>query len=141
MPHPQAQALPAYAAANIKQVSDEEFAALLGRPIPDSRRTGPIGENDPLSRLGEAKGALARGLYKVLKKKMDNDPADGMMLYVFHMPLRSIAKTTGGLISENMVKDLLHISNGHGFTGLCRLISHSFSDKKKMKAYRATLEK
>lgn len=138
---PQARALPAYAAANIKQVSDEEFAALLGRPIPDSRRTGPTGENDPLSRLGEAKGALARGLYKVLKKKMDNDPADGMMLYVFHMPLRSIAKTTGGLISENMVKDILDISNGHGFTGLCRLISHSFSDKKKMKAYRATLEK
>ena len=138
---PQAQNLPAYAAADIKQVSDEEFTALLGHPIPESRRTGPIDENDPLSRLGEAKGLLARGLYKVLKKKMDNSPADGMMLYIFHLPLRAIAKTTGGLITRNMVDDILRISNGHGFTGLCRLIGHNFSDKKKIKVYRKNLEK
>ena len=137
---PQAQALPAYASAEIKQVSDEEFAALLGHPIPDSRRTGYIDKNDPLSRLGEAKGLLARGLYRVLKKKMDSSPSDGMMLYVFHMPLRSIAKTTGGLISENMVNDLLDIANGHGFTGFFRLIGHSFSDKKKMRDYRKRIE-
>ena len=138
---PQAQDLPAYAAAQIGQVSDEEFAALLGHSIPDSRRSGLIDINDPLSRLGEARGLLARGLYKVLKKKMDTSPADGMMLYVFHLPLRAIAKTTGGMITNNMVKDLVDICNGHGLTGLCRMIGHNFSDKKKIKAYRNRLEK
>jgi len=39
-----------------------------------------------------------------------------------------------------MVKDFLDISNGHGFTGLLRLIGHNFSDKKKMREYRKKLE-
>ena len=96
--------------------------------------------NDPLSRLGDAKGALARMLYKVLNRKMEQSPADGMMLYVFHLPLRAIAKTTGGMITENMVRDLVGICNGHGFTGILRLLGHNFSDKRKIKTYRKKLE-
>ena len=133
--------LPNYAAAHVTDISDEEFAALLGRPIPDARRSGEIDWNDPLSRLGESTGLLTRGLFKLLKMKMDHEPADGMMLYVFHLPLRAMAKTTGGMITENMAKDILHMANGHSFAGLCRLIGHHFSDKKKIKAYRAKLEK
>ena len=138
---PVAQELPAYAAAKVTDVSDAEFAALLGRPIPDGSWTQEIDWNDPLSRLGEAKGGLVRMIFRALKKKMDSDPSDSMMLYVFHLPLRGIAKTTGGMITENMVRDLLDMANGHGFSGLCRLIGHSFSDKKKIKAYREKLEK
>ena len=138
---PTMPALPAYTSAAVTDVSDEEFSALLGRPIPDGSWTGDIDVNDPLSRLGEAKGALARLLYKVLKKKMEQSPSDGWMLYVFHLPLRSLAKTTGGMITGNMVKDLLDIANGHGFAACCRMIGHNFSDKKKNKAYRAKLEK
>ena len=78
---------------------------------------------------------------KMLKKKMDSDPSDSFMLYVFHLPLRSAAKTTGGMITENMTKDIQYMLNGHGFAGLCQLIGHNFSDKKKIKAYRAKLEK
>ena len=72
---------------------------------------------------------------------MEQSSSDGMLLYIFHMPLRAIAKTTGGMITENMVHDFLDICNGHGFAGLIRLISHNFSDKKKIKAYRKNLEK
>ncbi len=138
---PVAQELPSYKAAAVTDISDEEFEALLGRPIPDSRRTGQIDINDPLSRLGDAKGSLARLLHRFLQKKMDTAPSDGMMLYIFHLPLRGMAKTTGGLITENMVRDILDIANGHGFTGILRLVGHNFSDKKKIKAYRAKLEK
>ena len=136
-----AKNLPSYEIGRVADVSDAEFSALLGRPIPDGHWTSEIDLNDPLSRLGEAKGALARLLFKALKKKMDSDPSDSMMLYVYHLPLRSIAKTTGGAITENMVKDIQHIANGHSFTGLCRLIGHYFSDKKRMNAFRATLVK
>jgi len=138
---PAAQEPSCYRSADVTNVSDDDFVALLGRPIPDNRWTGDIDINDPLSRLGEAKGALARMLFKVLNKKMEQSPSDGMMLYVFHLPLRAIAKTTGGMITENMVDDILHIANGHGFAGVFRLIGHNFSDKKKIKAYRAKLEK
>lgn len=134
------QPLPSYQTAAVTDVSDEEFAALLGRPLPNSHWTGSIDANDPLSRLGEAKGASMRLLHKILKKKMDKSPADGMILYIFHLPLRAIAKTTGGLVSENMVRDLLDLSNGRGFGAFCRLVKHGFADRKKMKAYRKKLE-
>ena len=137
---PPLQALPSYKTAAVTDVGDDEFAALLGRPLPDSHWTGDIDVNDPLSRLGDAKGASMRLLHKILKKKMDKSPADGMMLYIFHLPLRSIAKTTGGMVSENMVRDLLDLANGQGFGAFCRLIRHSFSDRKLMKAYRRKLE-
>ena len=138
---PAAQNLPGYASAKIADVSDAEFAALLGRPIPDGSWTKEIDVNDPLSRLGDARGGLVRLIFRALKKKMESDPSDSMMLYVFHLPLRGIAKTTAGMITENMVRDLLDMANGRGFAGLCRLIGHSLSDKKKIKAYRAKLEK
>ena len=138
---PAAQELPTYATGRITDVPDTEFAALLGRPIPDGSWTAEIDVNDPLSRLGEAKGALVRLLFRALEKKMNSDPSDSMMLYVYHLPLRAIAKTTAGMISENMVQDLLDMANGRGFAGLIRLIGHYFADKKKMSAYRAKLEK
>ena len=132
--------LPSYASGNVTDISDEEFAALLGYPIPDGNWTEEIDLNDPLSQLGKAKGSLARILYRILKKKMDQNPADGMMLYVFNMPLRAVAKCTGGIITENMAKDIQNICNGHGFSGLCGLIGHFFSDRKRMKAFRAKIE-
>ena len=138
---PVQQELPSYKTAAVTDVSDAEFEALLGRPIPDGRWTGEIDINDPLSRLGDAKSALARGIFKGLNRKMEQSSSDGMLLYIFHMPLRAIAKTTGGMITENMIHDFLDICNGHGFTGLCHLIGHNFSDKKKIKAYRKQLEK
>ena len=132
--------LPSYASGKVTDISNAEFTALLGRPIPDSGWTEEIDRNDPLSRLGEAKGALGRLLYHYLKKRMDKDPSDSMMLYVFHMPLRAISNATGGAITENMTADLQYIINGHSLSGLCRLIGHFFSDKRKIKAYRAKLE-
>ena len=138
---PAAQHLPAYASGKVSDVSDEEFAALLGRPIPDSQWSAEIDLNDPLSHFGSAKGGAARLMHRIAQKRMDQNPSDGMMLYVFNMPLRAMAKCTGGLITENMAKDIQYMANGHGFAGLCRFIVHNFSDKKKIKAYRAKLEK
>ena len=137
---PREQAPACYRDASVTNVSDEDFAALLGHPIPDSHWTGELDINDPLSRLGEAKGALARQLFKILNRRMEKNPSDGDMLYIFHLPLRATAKATGGMITENMVKDFLRMANGHGFKEVLRLIGHSFSDKKKIKAYRKKLE-
>ena len=133
--------LPSYAVADVTNVGDKEFAVLLGRPIPDGNWTTHVDINDPLSRLGDAKGVVPRFVHKMLQKKMDSDPSDSMMLYIFHLPLRAIAKTTGGMITENMVSDMLQMMNGRVLSGLGRLIFHAISDKQKIKAYRAKLEK
>ena len=103
------------------------------------RNSQPLALGCPL-KLGEAKGALAQLLFKVLNRKMEKDPSDGDMLYIFHLPLRATAKATGGMITENMVKDFLRHANGHGFGEIFRMIGHNFSDKKKIKAYRKKLE-
>ena len=137
---PKEQAPACYRNASVTNVSDADFTALLGHPIPDSHWTGELDINDPLSRLGEAKGALAQLLFKVLNRKMEKDPSDGDMLYIFYLPLRATAKATGGMITENMVKDFLRHANGHGFGEIFRMIGHNFSDKKKIKAYRKKLE-
>ena len=52
-----------------------------------------------------------------------------------------MAKTTADMITENMVKDILQVLNGRVLSGLGRLIFHTVSDKQKIKAYRAKLEK
>ena len=137
---PDAQELPAYGAAHITNVSDAEFTALLGRPIPDGRWPSQIDLNDPISRFEQSRSQLVKLVFKAMQKKMAADPKDSMMLFVFYLPLRAIAKTTGGLITENMVKDLQDMANGHGFPALCRFLRHNFSDKKKIKAYRKQLE-
>ena len=82
-----------------------------------------------------------RLLFKILKQKMDKNPSDGMMLYVFYLPLRAIAKTTGGMITENMARDLCDLANGGGIGSMIRFIRHNFADKKKIKAYGGKLEK
>ena len=137
---PEEQAPACYRDGSVTNVSDDDFAALLGHPIPDSRWTGDIDINDPLSRLGEAKGALARLIFKILNRKMEKDPSDGNMLYIFHLPLRATAKATAGMITENMVQDFLRHANSNGFGEIIRMIGHNFSDKKKIKAYRKKLE-
>ncbi|MBO5931835.1 MAG: glycoside hydrolase family 3 C-terminal domain-containing protein, partial [Clostridia bacterium] len=51
-----------YKTADIKNVSDADFEALLGHPIPDGKWSGEITENDALCQLYYAKGAFARFL-------------------------------------------------------------------------------
>lgn len=128
---PAAQEFPSYGTANITNVSDAEFAALLGRPVPDSAWSAEIDLNDPISHFEQSRSRLVKLVFKAMQKRMAADPKDSMMLFVFYLPLRAIAKTTGGLITENMVEDLRDMANGHGFPALCRLIRHNFSDKKR----------
>ena len=55
-----------YKKADIKCVSDADFEALLGHPIPNGKWGGEITENDALCQLYYAKGAFAHLIYNVL---------------------------------------------------------------------------
>ncbi|MEB3363314.1 hypothetical protein SDC49_05040 [Lactobacillus sp. R2/2] len=52
-------------------------------------------------------------------------------LFNYNMPFRAIAKMTGGLIDEAMVKDILFIINGHFWYGFGRVIKDYFYYKRR----------
>ncbi|MCI9550964.1 MAG: glycosyl hydrolase [Oscillospiraceae bacterium] len=55
-----------YFSGDIKSISDAEFEALLGRPIPDGHWSGTLEMNDALCQMYYAKSGLARFAYKIL---------------------------------------------------------------------------
>ncbi len=119
-----------YKNADIKAVSDADFEALLGRPIPDGRWSGEITENDALCQLYYAKGAFARFLYRILTSLKEKADAKGEpnlnILFIYNMPVRAMSKFSNGIVSQKMTEDILFMINGHFWRGLGRLIVDFF---------------
>ncbi len=119
-----------YKNADIKAVTDADFEALLGHPIPDGKWGGEITENDALCQLYYAKGAFARFLYRVLTSIKEKAEAKGKpdinILFIYNMPIRAISKMANGLVTKKMTEDILYIFNGHAWRGLGRLIVDFF---------------
>ena len=136
--------LPAYESGKIENVSDAEFEALLGRPIPDGKWSGLLEKNDAICQLYYAKNPVARLAYKILTSLKDKAEAKGKpdlnILFIYNMPFRAIGKMAGGMVSEKMVDDILFIVNGHFFRGLGRLIVDFFKNLSANKAFIKKLE-
>lgn len=114
--------LPAsYRAGQVAVVSDGDFAALLGHALPGPDRTGPLGPNDPLSALVDARSPLARLAFRVLDARRAAADRKGTpdlnILFLLNMPFRAIGKMTGGMVDTAMVDGLLRVVNGHFFSG------------------------
>ena len=136
--------LPAYESGKIEAVSDAEFEALLGRPIPDGSWSGELQKNDAICQLYYAKSGIARFAYKVLTSLKNKAEAKGKpdlnILFIYNMPFRAIGKMAGGMVSEKMVDDILTIVNGHFFRGFGRLIVDFFKNLSANKAFIKKLE-
>ncbi len=126
----EAQDLPSYYSADIKNVTDEEFERLLGRPIPDGKWGGELTENDAICQLYYAKTGLARLIYKLLTSMKNKSEAKGTpdlnVLFIYNMPFRAIAKMAGGMVTRRMVDDILLMVNGHFFRGFGRVVVDFF---------------
>ncbi|MBF0778294.1 glycoside hydrolase family 3 C-terminal domain-containing protein [Streptococcus cuniculi] len=124
---PELTGLDSYQAGQVLQVTDEEFARLLGRPIPvESWQVGQeLRLNDPLSKMQYAKSGLARLVYKLLhhllKKAEQKGKPDLNLLFLYNMPFRALAKMTGGMLDQQMVAAILVIVNGHFMKGVGQL--------------------
>ena len=136
--------LPSYETGRIKEVSNVEFAALLGRPIPDGRLPALLDLNDAIGQMDHAKNPLARLVCKVLLSLRDKAERSGKpdlnILFITNMPFRALAKMTLGGVSEAMAEDILLMVNGHFFKGAGRLIQDHFRHQKDDKAFVQTLE-
>ena len=115
-----------YRLANIINVSSDDYAKLLGRDIPDGAWNGEISKNDAICQLYYAKSIVARLLYKILTSLKNKSEAKGKpdlnILFIYNMPFRAIAKMSCGMVSEDMVDNILSIVNGHFFKGIFGLI-------------------
>ncbi len=132
-PLPDNARLPAYVKADIKQVSDADFAALLGHPIPDGSWSGTLGMNDAICQLYYARSLKARLVYRILtqrlNKSIEKGEPDLNITFIYNMPFRAIGKMAGGICSQEMCEGILTIVNGHAiafFKGLGKLIGGFF---------------
>ena len=123
--------LPSYYSGKIKDVGTEEFEKLLGRKVPDPLwdRKKPLGYNDTIAQCVYARGNFARIAFKlirlshwVLRKTGKRRAANMLMMSVFNMPFRGIARMTGGLVNMPMLDGILMIVNGHFFKGLAKIL-------------------
>jgi beta-glucosidase len=134
-----------YRTGDVRHVPDEDFAALLGRPVPSAAFSGPLTANDALGRLGDARSPLARLAYRVLASRRDAADRKGKpdlnILFLLNMPLRAIGKMTNGMVSAEMVDGLVRIVNGHFFSGagatLRAYVRNSRANKATLRALRA----
>ena len=124
--------LGAYLGGRVKEVSDAEFAVLLGRPAPTSHIPTQLGPNDPLSAMTSARSPLARAAGRFLEKRVTKAQAAGQpdlnSLFLLNMPLRAMSKMTNGVVSPHMVDGMVDVANGHAFRGLGTVISGFFSN-------------
>ena len=127
-----------YFSGDIKSISDAEFEALLGRPIPDGHWSGTLDMNDAICQLYYAKSGLARFVYRImtnmLNKSIEKGEPDLNITFIYNMPFRGIAKMAGGMCTMEMAEGILTICNGHFFKGLGRVIGGFFRSGKKRKA-------
>lgn len=135
--------LPYYYTGIIQHISDPEFEALLGHPIPGGKWSGELGINDAVCQMYYAKSALARFIYKILTdRKLKNEAAgkpDLNLLFQYNIPFRAIAKMTGGMVSMDMVNGVVEVVNGHFFRGMGKVIGGFFANLRANKAYEKKL--
>ena len=134
--------LPSYESGRISNVSDEEFTALLGRPIPEGKWNGELELNDPIYRFRHARTAAARWIARCLERRLEKETEnpDLTELFILNMPIRALAQMTNGKITRAMTEDVLYWANGHFWRGLGRLIAGFFRGRKAARAFLKELE-
>ncbi len=151
-PEPELTKFPSYASANVKEVPDEEYFALLGRTIEQEtgkkKRRLPVHENSTVGDLKYARGWTGRFFSWVIRfviaasRKFGNKAlANTMVMGTLHQPMRGIAKFMG--LNRRKMEALITMFNGHFFKGAHRFLHKSKEEKAEIKAAKkqAKLEK
>ena len=116
--------LPHYMTGDVTNVPDAEYAALLGRPIPEDKIK--IDRNMTLGELGHGRSPLgwivAAVLGLLLRQSIKRGKPDLNILFQYNMPLRALAKMTNGAISMGMVDGIVMEAQGFWIIGLLRVI-------------------
>ena len=116
--------LPHYRTGSVQNVPDAEWETLLGHAIPQDKIK--IDRNMTLGELNHARSPLGWLIWAVLTALLNASYKKGKpdlnILFQYNMPLRALAKMTGGAISMGMVDGLVMELQGFWIIGLVRVI-------------------
>lgn len=126
-----ADAIPAYREARVggaHRVSDADFEALLGRPLPPPAPARPFTWNSTLGQV--ARTRLGRLVLNAVVKTFTKDFAQSgdealiamVMRSVVEMPFRSLVLMGGGKLSFRSAGFILDLCNGRPFKAIGRLL-------------------
>ncbi len=122
--------LPDYFTGRVTDIADAEFEALYGGEIPDGSWSGEIHMNDAICQLYYGKSLIGRLACAVLTRMKKSSEKKGVpdlnVLFIYNMPIRGLAKMTGGAISMEMAEAITEICNGHRIKGTGHLIAACF---------------
>lgn len=134
--------MPNYFIGNLRNIPDEEFAALLGHEIPDGslpfykKNRMLVDYNTTMSELRYAKRWVGRLVGKaipwftrVLYKIGQRTLANTLVMGVVHQPMRGLSRFSNGGLRMGQLDGLIMVFNGHIFKGL----SYMNKEKKKYK--------
>ena len=123
--------LPNYAVGNLRNVPDEEFALLLGRPIPDGslpfykKNRLVVDYNTTVKELRYAKRWIGRLIGKaipwftrVLTKLGNKELANTLIMGVVYQPMRGWSRFSQGGLRMSQLDGLIMMFNGHFWKGL-----------------------
>ena len=119
-----------YRSGEVQCVSDESFAALLGRDVPNAKwdRSAPIGFNDTISQGEYLDGGFGKAVYNlisfirnVLMATGKKEAANNLM-FVMNLPWRGVSRMSGALTDEQVmaILDMINRKKG-GFRTLLKL--------------------
>ena len=113
-----------YRTAQVQNVPNAEFEALLGHAIPENKVH--IDRNMTLGEMGHGRSPIgwlaAAVLGTLLRRSIKKGKPDLNILFQYNMPLRALAKMTNGAISMGMVDGIVMELQGFWIIGLVRVI-------------------
>jgi beta-glucosidase len=118
------------------KVSDEEFASLLGRPIPARERQegSPHTLNSTMADIEDKfLGRQLMGMMRRQTHKMFKDDPDFLTLVdegLRDLPVRFMVLMSGGSVSITQVEGLVEMLNGHYLSGLRMILKKKATPKK-----------
>lgn len=115
-----------YYSCSLKEISDDEFGTLLGRPVPDGGWSGKLRPNDTFAQLYYARSLTGRLVYLILNTLKKNSEKKGVpnlnVMFIFNMPFRAMAKMTGGSVNKMMATGIRNVFNHLIIIGLGKII-------------------
>ena len=113
-----------YRTAHVQEVSDAEFEALLGRPLPEETTT--IDRTMTLGELHHSRSPLCWLIAGVLTLLLRSGEKRGKpnlnILFQYNMPLRGLAQMTNGMIGDEFVDGLVLEAKGFWVIGILRAL-------------------
>lgn len=132
----------AYEQADVRNVSDGDFRALLGREIPPAfwNQEKGLELNDALCQMSYAKSRFARLVFRILdyllKDSMKKETPDLNLMFIYNVPFRGIAKMSNGMVTMEMAEAMVEAVNGRFFRGVGHLIRGFIKNEREKKRRR-----